>query len=152
MEPRASSPRSRLEAIRAISSAGIPTGVMMAPIIPGLNDQEINAVVSAAAEAGASFASFTLLRLPLAVADLFQDWLSLHYPQRKEKILNRLRDLRGGKLNNSEFGKRFHGQGIWDEQLRSMFDLACRRAGITREYPRLSTAGFSCPGKQLSLF
>jgi DNA repair photolyase len=152
MEPRASSPRGRLEAIRALTAAGIPTGVMMAPIIPGLNDHEMNAVISAAAEAGATFATYTLLRLPLAVADLFQDWLAIHYPQRREKILNRLRDLRGGKLNNSEFGKRFTGQGIWDEQLRSMFDLACRRAGITRQFPRLSTAGFSPPGRQLSLF
>jgi DNA repair photolyase len=152
MEPRASSPRGRLEAMRALTAAGIPTGLMMAPIIPGLTDHEINAVVAAAAEAGATFAAYTLVRLPFAVADLFQEWLERHFPDRKEKILNRIRSVRGGKLNESEFGKRFSGQGVWDEQIRSMFDLACRRAGITGHFPQLSTAGFSCPGNQMSLF
>jgi DNA repair photolyase len=155
MEPRASSPRARLDAIRALSSAGIRTGLMMAPIIPGLNDHEISAVVAAAAQAGATFASYVLLRLPLAVADLFQDWLAAHYPQRKEKILNRLRDLRGGKLNNWQFGQRFAGQGIWDEQLRNLFDLACRRAGMSQKFPKLSKDAFARPREetaQMSLF
>jgi DNA repair photolyase len=152
MEPRASTPRRRLEAMRALSAAGVPTGVMMAPIIPGLTDHEIGAVAAAAAEAGATFAGYTLVRLPLAVADLFQEWLQRHFPQRKEKILNRIRSVRGGKLNASEFGRRFSGQGVWDEQIRSMFELACRRSGITGKFPSLSTAGFSVPGGQMSLF
>jgi len=155
MEPRASSPRARLEAIRALTDAGVPTGVMMAPIIPGLTDHEINDVLVAAADAGATFAAYTIVRLPLAVADLFQDWLDRHFPQRKEKILNRIRELRGGKLNESEFGKRFAAQGIWDEQIRSLFDLACRRAELSGSFPRLSMADFCRPrgsAGQLSLF
>jgi DNA repair photolyase len=145
MEPRASSPRARLDAIRELSAAGIPTGVMLAPLIPGLNDTETSEILSAAAEAGAKFAAYTLVRLPLAVADLFQDWLTQHFPDRKEKILNRIRDLRGGKLNESEFGKRFAGVGIWDEQIRSLFELSARRAGLSLSFPRLSTSGFRLP-------
>jgi DNA repair photolyase len=155
MEPRASSPRARLETIRALSAAGVPTGVMMAPIIPGLTDHEMCDILCAAAESGATFAAYLPVRLPLSVADLFQDWLSRHFPHRKEKILNRIRSLRGGKLNNSKFGERFHGQGIWEEQLRSLFDLARRKAGIADSFPKLSTAAFARPTEehqQMNLF
>jgi len=155
MEPRASSPRARLDAIGALTAAGVPTGVMVAPVIPGLNDEEMFAILSAAAKAGATFAAYVPLRLPLAVADLFQQWLDQHFPDRKEKILNRIRSLRGGKLNNSEFGKRFHGEGIWDDQFRTMFELACRKMGINEKFPKLSTAAFVRPNRsseQMTLF
>jgi DNA repair photolyase len=155
MEPRASSPRSRLETIRALSAAGIPVGVMMAPIIPGLTDHEMKDLLCAAAEAGAGFASYTAVRLPLAVAELFTQWLDRFYPDRKEKILNRIRAIRGGKLNNSQFGERFKAQGIWGEQLDSLFQIARRKAGLNRPFPKLSCASFarpSRPGDQMSLF
>jgi DNA repair photolyase len=153
MEPRAASPRNRLEAIRDLSAASVPAGVMIGPVIPGLNDHEINAILAAAAEAGATFAAYVLLRLPMGVADLFQDWLERHFPQRKEKILSRLRSLRGGKLNESQFGKRFQGHGIWDEQIRSLFELSCKRHGLNTSYPKLSAAAFSRPGaSQLALW
>jgi len=152
MEPRASSPRARLEAIRALTAAGVPTGVMVAPLIPGLNDEETFSILSAAAEAGATFAAFVPLRLPLAVAELFQQWLDRYFPDRKEKILNRIRSLRGGKLNNSEFGKRFQGEGIWEKQFRTMFELACRKARINEKFPKLSTAAFARPADLMTLF
>jgi DNA repair photolyase len=146
MEPRASSPASRLEAVRSLAEAGIPVGVMAAPMIPGLNDQEMPAILAAAARAGATFAGYTSLRLPFAVKDLFQAWLESHFPDRREKVLNRIRDMRQGKLNDSEFGSRMRGGGIWADQLKSMFELAKRKAGITGEFPSLSIAAFRRPG------
>jgi DNA repair photolyase len=144
-----------LDAIRAVSSAGIPTGVMMAPVIPGLTDHEMKDVLCAAADAGATFAAFTPVRLPLAVADLFTDWLTRHYPDRKDKVLNRIRAIRGGKLNNSNFGDRFQAQGVWGDQLASLFDVARRKAGLTGPFPKLSSAAFNRPigaGEQMNLF
>jgi len=152
MEPRAASPRARLDAIRVLTQAGVPTGVMVAPIIPGLTDHEMPDILAAAAEAGARFAHFLPVRLPLAVADVFQDWLERHFPRRKQKILDRIRSLRGGKLNESQFGKRFKGEGIWQEQFGRMFDVARRRAGITGSFPKLSTAAFRRKTEQMSLF
>lgn len=142
MEPRASSPARRLAAVRSLADAGIPVGVMAAPMIPGLNDQEMPAILAAAAKAGAKFAGYTSLRLPFAVKDLFQDWLTRHFPDRKEKVLNRIRDMRSGKLNDPEFGSRMRGSGIWAEQLKSMFQLAKRKAGMTGHFPSLSAAAF----------
>ncbi|MGD0140779.1 MAG: PA0069 family radical SAM protein [Tepidisphaeraceae bacterium] len=142
MEPRTSVPRRRLEAVRMLAEAGIPVGVMAAPMIPGLNDQELPAILSAAAEAGARFAGYQALRLPWAVKELFEEWLSRHFPDRKEKVLNRVREMRGGKLNDPNFGSRMRGEGIWARQLKSMFQLAKRRAGITGRFPELSTAAF----------
>ncbi|HEX4054168.1 MAG TPA: PA0069 family radical SAM protein [Tepidisphaeraceae bacterium] len=153
MEPRASSPARRLAAVRAMADAGIPVGVMAAPMIPGLNDQEMPAILAAAAEAGAKFAGYTSLRLPFAVKDLFADWLTRHFPDRKEKVLNRIRDMRGGKLNDPEFGSRMRGGGIWAGQLKSMFALAKRKAGMTGHFPSLSTAAFRRPAPpQLELW
>jgi DNA repair photolyase len=153
MEPRTSVPRRRLEAVRMLSEAGIPVGVMVAPIIPGLNDQEMPAILAAAAEAGASFAGYEPLRLPWAVKDLLEDWLGRHFPDRKEKVLNRVRQMRGGKLNDPNFGSRMRGSGIWAEQLKSLFQLAKRRAGITGRFPQLSTASFRRPRQgQMELF
>ena len=101
----------------------------MAPIIPGLTDHEIPAVLQAAATAGAKFAGYVPVRLPFAVKDLFAQWLSDHFPDRKEKVLNRIRSLRGGKLNDASFGSRMRGEGVWADQLKTMFELAKRRAG-----------------------
>jgi DNA repair photolyase len=153
MEPRTSAPRRRLEAIRELNAAGIPAGVMVAPVIPGLTDHEMPSILNAAAEAGARCAAFTPIRLPGAVAPLFEQWLSDHFPDRKEKVLNRIRSIRGGKLNDPNFGSRMRGQGPWAEQLKSMFDLAKRKAGITGGFPELSTSHFRRPrGPQMELF
>ncbi|HUB25730.1 MAG TPA: PA0069 family radical SAM protein [Tepidisphaeraceae bacterium] len=142
MEPRAAAPRFRLDAVRQLAAAKIPVGIMMAPIIPGLTDHEIPAVLAAAAEAGAQYAGYTALRLPFAVKDLFADWLDRHFPDRKEKVLNRIRSLRGGKLNDPNFGSRMRGEGVWADQLRSVFALAKRRARLDNPFPVLSTAAF----------
>jgi len=146
MEPRTSVPERRLEAVRKLAEAGIPVGVMAAPMIPGLNDQEMPAILQVAADAGAKFAGYTAIRLPFAVKDLLESWLERNFPDRKEKILNRIRDLRDGKLNDPNFGSRMRGSGIWAEQLNSMFELAKRKAGITGKFPVLSVEGFRRPG------
>lgn len=153
MEPRTSPPQARLAAIRELSSAGIPVSVNVAPIIPGLTDHEIPAILEAAAQAGATAAGFTVLRLPHAVAPLFEKWLETHFPDRKEKVLNRLRALRGGKLYDAQWGKRMRGEGIFADQIEMMFDIARRKAGIKNERGELSVAAFRRPaGAQLSLF
>lgn len=146
LEPRASLPRQRLAALRELTDAGIPTGLMLAPTIPGLNDEEIPAIVTAAAEAGASFAHHVLLRLPGAVAGLFEDWLERQMPGRKAKVLQRLRSLRGGRLNDPRFGHRMRGEGPIAEAVARLFHLACERAGLPRNGPSLSTAAFRRPG------
>jgi DNA repair photolyase len=153
MEPRTTPPSGRLAAIEALSSAGIPVGVLVAPVIPGLTDHEMPKIIEAAAKAGAKFAGFVVLRLPYAVAPLFEDWLTRHFPDRKDKVLNRIRSLRGGKLNNAEFGSRMRGEGIFAEQISQMFHVACRKAGIDGKGPELSTASFRKVERgQISLF
>ena len=153
MEPRTSSPRQRLQTIERLTEAGIPTGVMIAPVIPGLNDDEIPRILQAAANSGALFAGYVVLRLPFSVKDLFTDWLERHYPGEKGKILDRIRSLRGGKLNDSNFGQRMKGQGIWARQFKDLFKLGCRRAGMENKPPRLTTEHFRPPsGQQLMLF
>jgi DNA repair photolyase len=153
MEPRTSPPAARLAAIRALSEAGIPAGVLVAPVLPGLTDHELPSIIAAAVDAGARFAGYVTLRLPYAVAPLFEAWLTRHLPARKDKVLNRIRALRDGKLNNSEFGSRMRGQGIFADQIEALFDVACRKAGVAGKSPTLSTAAFRSPGvKQLSLF
>jgi DNA repair photolyase len=153
MEPRTSPPAARLAAIRELAGAGVPTGVNVAPIIPGLTDHEMPAILKAAAEAGAASAGYTVVRLPYGVAPLFEQWLATHFPDRKEKVLNRLRAMHGGKLYDSQWGKRFGGEGIFAEQISQMFKVACRKAGIPDEGHKLSPAAFRRPGgAQLSLF
>ena len=153
LEPRASAPGRRLEAIAGLRDAGIPAGVLVAPVIPGLNDHEVPAILKAAAEAGAGFASFILLRLPHGVADLFQDWLSRHYPDKQEKIMNKIRSMRAGRLNESDFGTRMRGAGIHAQQLANLFRMACDQAGLAQKGPNLSTEAFLRPGgTQPSLF
>ena len=146
MEPRTSVPGRRLAAIRCLSQAGIPVGVFVAPLIPGLTDEEMPAIVAAAAQAGARHASFLLLRLPHGVAGQFVHWLEAHFPDRKEKVLGRIREVRGGKLNESGFHRRFRGQGHYVEQLAELFAAASRKAGLDVEPPPLSTAGFRRDG------
>ena len=147
MEPRTSRPVRRLAAIRKLSEAGIPVGVMTAPVIPGLNDHELPNLLSAAAEAGATFAGYVPVRLPGAVAPLFEKWLERHFPDRKEKVLGRIRSMRGGKLNDPKFGSRMKGGGVYAEHISRLFGLSCRRAGIERgRFPKLSTASFRKDG------
>lgn len=153
LEPRASRPAARLRAIRELSSAGIPVGVMAAPMIPGLTDHELPAILKAAAEAGATRAGYIVLRLPHAVKDIFAQWLDDHAPTKKARILERLRALRGGELYDSSWSQRLGGQGIWAEQLGLVFDVTCRRVGLTQESFALSTDHFRRPGgNQLELF
>ena len=153
MEPRTSPPATRLAAIRKLSEAGIPVSVNVAPIIPGLTDHEIPKILQAAREAGAVSAGFTVVRLPYAVAPLFEKWLGTHFPGRREKVLNRIKAVRGGKLYDAQWGKRFRGEGIFAEQIAMMFDVARRKAGFADDFPDLSTAAFRRPGgAQLSLF
>jgi DNA repair photolyase len=153
MEPRTSPPAARLAAIHELANAGIPAGVNVAPIIPGLTEHETPAILKAAAEAGATSAGYTVVRLPHAVAPLFEKWLERHFPDRKEKVLNRLRAMRGGKLYDAQWGKRFSGEGIFAEQIAQMFEVARRKAGIKNDGGELSTAAFRRAGcVQLSLF
>ena len=153
MEPRTAPPAARLAAIRELSQAGIPVGVNVAPIIPGLTDHEMPAILKAAADAGAKTAGYTVVRLPYGVAPLFEKWLTTHFPGRKEKVLNRLRDMRGGKLNDSQWGTRMRGEGIFADQIGQMFEVARRKAGIPNNGAELSAAAFRrSGGAQLSLF
>ena len=148
LEPRASLPKMRVAAIKTLAAAGVPVGVMLAPMIPGLNDHEMPKIIAAAAEAGATSAGLIPLRLPFAVKHIFSDWLARHFPDRKEKVLNRIRSLRGGKLNQADFGARMRGEGLWAEQLRGMFSVATRKHGLNQRDYELSTAHFRRPGGQ----
>lgn len=155
MEPRASAPAQRLEAIETLARAGVPVGVLCAPIIPGLNDHEAPAILKAAADSGATFAGHVPLRLPYQLKTLFEDWLSDHYPGKKEKILNRIRSLRGGALNDPKFGSRMRGEGPVADQIALMFQAALVRSGLKTRGPALSTAAFRPSGskeRQLGLF
>jgi DNA repair photolyase len=152
LEPRTSSPAARLEAVATLHAAGIPVGVMVAPIIPGLTDHEVPKILEACAKAGAQFAAYTIVRLPWAIAPLFEHWLDEHFPEKKQKVLQRIRDIRGGtKLNDARWGARTKGEGIFAEQIRAMFKVSCRRAGIGGR-PALSTAAFRRSREQLDLF
>lgn len=153
MEPRTSTPANRLEAIQALAEAGVPVRVLVAPTIPGLTDHEMPSIIQAAAKAGATNAGYVVVRLPYGVKELFEHWLEDHFPDRKKKVLNRIRDMHGGKLNDPNFGSRMSGEGVFAEQIRSMFKLGCRKAGIEGRGPELSTAAFRRPsGPQLNLF
>ncbi|HYH07274.1 MAG TPA: PA0069 family radical SAM protein [Thermoanaerobaculia bacterium] len=152
MEPRTSTPELRLEAIRTLSEAGVPTGVMVAPTIPGITDHEMPKILEAAKNAGAKWAGFVVLRLPWAVAPLFEKWLEEHFPDRKDKVLNRIRELRGGKLYDAQWGLRGRGTGVYADQLEALFDVSCRRLGLNEEERELSTAAFRRRTLQASLF
>lgn len=142
MEPRASTPELRLDAVARLSAAGVPAGVMVAPVVPAITDHEIPSILKAAREAGAKWAGFVVLRLPWAVAPLVEKWLEEHFPDRKEKVLNRIRDLRGGKLYDARWGVRGRGEGIFAQQIGSLFEASCRRLGMNEEEGELSVASF----------
>lgn len=155
LEPRTSPPKRRLAAIEKLSEAGVPVGVMTAPIIPAVNDHELPDLLSAAADAGARFAAHTIVRLPGAVAPVFEDWLERNFPERKEKVLNRLRSMRGGSVNDPRFGSRMRGEGAFADQIRQLFEISRRRAGIGEGRGSLSTDHFrrpDPPGAQSRLF
>jgi DNA repair photolyase len=147
LEPRAPSPRRRLEAIAALSRAGVPTAVMAAPIIPGLTDHEIEPILKAAAESGAGQAGYVLLRLPLEIKELFEGWLEAHAPLRAGHILSLVRQCRGGKLYDSRFGHRMRGQGAYAELIGKRFEVAKRRFRLDRRFPELRTDLFAPPAR-----
>jgi DNA repair photolyase len=142
LEPRASSPSHRLEAVAKLRDARIPVGVNIAPIIPGINDHEVPRIAEAAANAGAESAAYTVIRLPLTVAPVFVAWLERHFPERKEKVLNAIRSMRQGRLNTPDFGARMRGDGPLAEQIRQIFRVSCNRAGLGEFRSELSTAAF----------
>jgi len=154
MEPRAATPPKRLEAIRKLSEAGIPTAVMVAPIIPGLNDPEIEKILDAAKAAGAESAGYVMLRLPLEVAPIFKDWLLRHYPDRFRHVMSLVRSMRDGKDYDSEWGKRMSGSGPYAWQIGRRFEIAARRLGLNKERAKLRTDLFvagKTAGEQLLL-
>lgn len=153
MEPRASRPEMRLRAIETLAKAGVPTGVMIGPVLPGLTDHEIPAILKAAADAGATCAGYTMLRLPYGVKDLFQHWLHEHFPDRAEKVLRRLREMHGGKLYDSDFGHRMRGEGEHADQISNLFNVCRNRYGLNQQV-ELSVAHFNRNGGQgqLGLF
>ncbi|MGH8614949.1 MAG: PA0069 family radical SAM protein [Gammaproteobacteria bacterium] len=155
LEPRATAPIRRIETIRRLAASGIPTGVMFAPVIPVLNDAEMERVLERAAGAGASYAGYVLLRLPGEVNALFQEWLRVHVPLKSEHIMNRIRDLRGGRENDSAFGARFRGSGVYAQLMRRRFEVACKRLGLNRSKHTLNIEWFRSPltaRRQLRLF
>lgn len=155
MEPRASAPHKRLSAIKALSEAGIPVSVMMAPIIPALNDSEIEAVLEAAADQGASEVAYVLLRLPLEVSELFRDWLLRERPHRYRHVMNLIRSMRGGKDYDAKWGERMRGRGPYAEQISRRVSLAAKRFGLNIRRKKLDTNAFVQPqkgGVQLDLF
>lgn len=153
MEPRASAPHERLRAVERLADAGVPVHVMVAPVIPGLTDHEIPRILEAAAAAGASRASFIVIRLPHAVAPLFEDWLARHHPERRGKVLGRLRSMRRGRLDDPAFGTRMRGEGVFADQIAALFRISARRHGLDAPARPLSIDHFQRPGgAQLDLF
>lgn len=155
MEPRASTPPKRLEALKQLSEAGIPTTVMVAPVIPALNDSEIERILDAAAHAGVKEASYVLLRLPLEVRDLFREWLMANYPDRYRHVFTLIRDMRGGRDYDAKWGERMKGTGPMAWTIGRRFEIACDRLGLNKRRSKLTTDHFAKPkrnGEQLSLF
>jgi len=154
MEPRAATPERRLDAIATLSTAKIPVGVMVAPVIPGLNDSEIPAILARAAQAGARSAAWVLLRLPRPVDALFADWLSQRFPERRTRVLGRIRQCRDGRLSDAQFGRRMRGEGTYAEHIGALFRAAARRHHLERSLPPLDASKFRRPpkrGEQLRL-
>lgn len=155
LEPRTSRPAARLEAVRRLTAAGVPTRVLVAPIIPGLNDHEVPHILAAARESGASAAGYLVLRLPLAVRPVFTEWLAHHYPDKQSRVEGLVRAVRGGRMNSSQFGKRMRGEGEYAEQIARTFKVFAKRLGLDRRLPELDATRFrppAAPGGQMSLF
>jgi len=154
MEPRAPTPARRIEAIRALNAAGVPTGTLVAPIIPAINDMDIDRIVAAVAAANATSAGYVLLRLPLEIKDLFEEWLAAHFPDRQGRVMSLIRQTRDGAAYRAQWGKRMSGTGPYAELLKQRFALALKRNGLTRRKLGLDTSRFRPPpaaGDQLSL-
>ena len=153
MEPRAAAPATRLQVIRALSEAGVPVRAMVAPVIPGLTDHELERLLAAGAEAGATCASYIMLRMPLEVGDLFREWLAEDCPDRAAKVIARVREVHGGRDYDPTWGQRMSGQGLYARLIARRFELAVRRLGLATESPDLRTDLFRVPGRaeQLSL-
>ncbi|HTM53981.1 MAG TPA: PA0069 family radical SAM protein [Pirellulales bacterium] len=145
LEPRTATPAARLRAIRELSAAGVPVGVMTAPIIPGLNDQEIPAILAAAKQAGAATAGYVLLRLPFAVRPIFESWVQSEYPEKADRILGLIRSTRGGRMNNYEWKTRMRGEGHYAEGIRNTFQVFRKKAGLDQPLVPLDTTKFSPP-------
>jgi DNA repair photolyase len=145
MEPRTSRPARRLQAIRELTEAGIPVAVFVAPVIPGLTDEEMPQILEAAADAGAVGARYMVVRLPLAVEEIFVRWLRTHYPDRENRVLSRIRSMRGGNLSDSRFGVRMRGEGEWAGVLNRLFHMSERRLGLNREHIELDISQFRRP-------
>ncbi|MYN13052.1 PA0069 family radical SAM protein [Pusillimonas sp. TS35] len=155
LEPRASTPMARMEAVRALSQAGVPTGVLVSPLIPALSDHDLETIVSLAGQAGALDAHYTVLRLPREVAGLFEEWLQAHYPLKAAHVMNLLREMRGGKVYDANFATRMRGTGIYADLLRQRFRRACARAGLNERRIDLDLSQFHRPAPaspQLDLF
>ncbi len=157
LEPRAAAPHRRLAAVKALSDAGIPVGVMTAPIIPQLTDKDLEAILDAASANGARYAGWTLVRLPHEVKDLFRDWLAQHYPLRAEHVMSVIQQMRGGRDNDPQFGSRMRGEGIFADLISRRFDIACQRLGLNRERAPMDNSRFRPPRTeaqraQLALF
>lgn len=151
LEPRTSRPAARLKAIEELAKAGVPVGVNVAPVIPGLNDHELTLIMKAARDAGAISAGYVPVRLPLAVSPLFEAWLEHHRPLRKEKVMGNIRDMRDGKNNDSNFGTRMKGKGAIAENLRQMYQISLRKFGLNQKKIELDSSLFRRPGDQLDL-
>ncbi len=158
LEPRAPAARKRLEAIRSLSDAGVPVTLMAAPMIPHINDMELEALMEAGADMGCQHAAYILLRLPLEVRDLFAEWLDAHFPDRKDRVLNQVRETRGGRDYDPTFGQRMTGQGVYADLLKRRFRVKVRQLGLNRAEPtevRLDASAFTPPvppGGQMSFF
>ncbi|HZF45770.1 MAG TPA: PA0069 family radical SAM protein [Sphingomonadaceae bacterium] len=154
LEPRATTPSRRLAALARLSAAGVPTHVSVAPVIPAITDGEMEAILSRAAAAGVTSASWILMRLPHEVAPIFREWLDAHFPERAEKVMAIVRAMRGGKDNDGRYFKRFRPEGVWAGLFRDRFRLAVKRSGIAQDYPRLDCSRFRPPaqGGQMDLF
>lgn len=145
LEPRAASPRQRLEAVRILAQHGVPVGVNIAPLIPGLNDAELPAIMGAAREAGATSVGYTVVRLPFAVKEVFATWLEEHFPGMKDKILGRIEETQGRTLSHRDWGKRLRGEGVWADQIAQMFKITKKRVGFPEVRRELTTAHFRRP-------
>jgi len=145
LEPRASAPWRRIQAVRTLANAGVPVGVLVAPIIPFINDESLEHILQEARQAGACYASYTVLRLPWEVKAVFQEWLQAHFPDRAQRVLHRIEDLRNGRRNDPRFGSRMRGTGLWADLLRQRFNLSVRKLGLNTTRPQLATHLFQAP-------
>jgi len=148
MEPRAATPERRLAAMKTLADAGVPVGVLASPMIPALNDSELERILEASAAAGAQWANYILVRLPHELKQLFVEWLNRHYPARAEHVLSILRDMRGGRLYDPRFGERMRGQGPYAELLKTRFTVACRRLRLNQADRALDTSKFRVPARR----